>query len=97
MRNRRKEFISFEKMILSQIYFLFISVFVFFIGRYYYNHCFELYDYEKEKANNYFKKFILKLNTPKKIKFMGFLLMLLSFIGFIFIFLKLISNLLKVP
>ena len=84
-------------MKISQIYFLLITVFAFFIGKYYYNNAFELYDYEKEKANIFFKKIILKLNSPRKIKFMGILLMLLGLIGFIFIFLKLISNILKVP
>jgi hypothetical protein len=34
----------------------------------------------------------LKLNTPKKIKFMGILLMILGVFGFIIISIKLISN-----
>jgi hypothetical protein len=60
MRNRKKGCINFKKMILSQVYFLIVSVIAFFIGRYYYNNAFELYDYEKTKANFFIKKIILK-------------------------------------
>jgi len=59
---------------------LILCFFMFFIGRYYYNNSYEMYEYEKSKKNNFWNRFLLKLNTPKTIKFMGIAMIILSII-----------------
>jgi len=64
------------------LYFFVIGTIIFFIGKGYYNNAHIIYDYEKEKADNLFKKLLLKLNTPNKLKLMGIILMILGFAFF---------------
>ena len=61
------------------------------MGRYFYNHAYEIYESEKSKANNYFKRIVLKLNTPSILKVFGFLLIALGFIGIIVVLFSLIK------
>ena len=91
MKNPKRKFINF-KMILKGIYLLVLCIFSMIVGRYYYNNAYNIYDFEKSKANNYFRKLILKLNTVKMLKIMGFLLMIIGLIGFITIVLSLIQR-----
>ena len=82
-------------MVGSGLFLIFTCILSFFIGRYFYNNAYEIYDYEKSKANNWFKRLVLKLNTPSKLKFMGILLMLLGFLGTIVLSFFIIRKLLQ--
>lgn len=61
------------------------------MGRYFYNHAYEIYKSEKSKANNFFKRIVLKLNTPAILKILGLLLMVLGLIGTIILLFSLIK------
>jgi len=61
------------------------------MGRYFNNHAYEIYESEKSKANNYFKRIVLKLNTPSILKVFGFLLIALGLIGIIVLLFSLIK------
>jgi len=53
------------------------------MGRYFYNNAHDIYEYEKLKAKNWWRKITLKLNTPRKLKFLGILLMLFGLVEII--------------
>lgn len=82
-------------MIGSGLFLIFVGLFCIFAGRYFYNNAFEIYEYEKSKANNWWRKMILKLNTPSKLKFLGILLILFGFLDIIIISFSLLRKLLK--
>lgn len=71
-----------------------VGVFGIFMGRYFYNNAHDIYEYEKLKAKNWWRKITLKLNTPRKLKFLGILLMLFGLVEIIFLFFSLLRKLL---
>ncbi|HAI79940.1 MAG TPA: hypothetical protein DCL65_02785 [Chryseobacterium sp.] len=70
-------------MIGSGLYLILVGVFGIFMGRYFYNNAHDIYEYEKLKAKNWWRKITLKLNTPRKLKFLGILLMLFGLVEII--------------